>query len=150
MGYHTFRSSAVSDTTARYPAFAVDARRWREFQEAELHRQLTDAQSATSSGEAVARRSRINWARVLLAAVVVGGAIALGHFIGGSGGDTRRIDRATYSGAWPFTVDDGTLGCDGPGWVTFGANGTTYYMNVLASAHAEAENLDGLKICDNG
>ncbi len=31
----------------------------------------------------------------------------------------------------------GTLRCDGPGWVTFEANGTTYALNGMAKGHGE-------------
>ncbi len=44
-----------------------------------------------------------------------------------------------YGADWPFTVSEGTLRCDGPGWVTFESAGVTYAINGLASGHADQE-----------
>ncbi len=44
-----------------------------------------------------------------------------------------------YGADWPFTVSEGTLRCDGPGWVTFESDGVTYAINGLASGHADEE-----------
>ncbi|WP_165497059.1 DUF2511 domain-containing protein [Rhodococcus sp. ABRD24] len=42
------------------------------------------------------------------------------------------ITRDTWSGEWPFTVDEGTLMCASPSRVTFTANRTMYALNGAA------------------
>jgi hypothetical protein len=37
--------------------------------------------------------------------------------------------KGTNNGIWPFTVDEGTLTCHAPDWVTFTTNGTEYALS---------------------
>jgi hypothetical protein len=58
----------------------------------------------------------------------------------GSGGAT--ISKDTFSGEWPFTVDEGVLNCEGAGAVTFTANGTTYAVNGTARGATSFPDVD--------
>jgi hypothetical protein len=55
-----------------------------------------------------------------------------------AGGNAERISRADFGNDWPFTVEEGTLGCDdsqgGPA-VTFEAAGTVYGVNGFAKTY---------------
>jgi hypothetical protein len=53
-----------------------------------------------------------------------------------SGGKSEHISRFTFHGAWPFTVDRGTLACLPIDQVIFTApDGTTYGVNGTARDH---------------
>lgn len=43
----------------------------------------------------------------------------------------RTISRSEFGRSWPFTVDEGTLRCEG-GAITFTARGATYAVNAVA------------------
>src|SRR5262245_42823561 len=62
---------------------------------------------------------------------------------GGSGANqSETINRDSFDGTWPFTVDAGTLRCDGSdgfGSVTFEADGTVYALNGIARQNGDGE-----------
>lgn len=49
-------------------------------------------------------------------------------------GTHQAITRATFAGAWPFTVDQGTLSCYRGKAIIFTADGKTYALNGAAQS----------------
>ena len=52
------------------------------------------------------------------------------------------MTRADYGKAWPLTVDEGIVSCEGAGEVYFEAEGTTYAVNGLALGRDNAPEID--------
>jgi hypothetical protein len=73
-------------------------------------------------------------------------ALALAIAACGGGGDdqSEKISNDSFDGTWPFTVDSGTLRCDGSegfGSVTFEADGTVYAINGVARQRGDGEDV---------
>lgn len=83
--------------------------------------------------------------RIIVAILVALAALSLGacgESPSGTAANERSVSRADYgSGAWPLTVESGTLRCEEPGAVTFTSDedGTTYWVNGTAGNTAEAQ-----------
>jgi len=60
---------------------------------------------------------------------------------GGTSANSAHVSKVEMGEDWPLTVDEGTLRCDGPGWVTFEASDSTYAVNGAAKGHSEANGL---------
>lgn len=80
---------------------------------------------------------------VVVAAIVVVGLTGCGTTSSGSSSG-QQVSREDYGGAWPLTVDSGTLRCESPAGESFGAvtftsdeDGTTYWVNGTAGNIAE-------------
>ena len=72
--------------------------------------------------------------------------LALAVVACGGGGDNQseKITRDSFDGTWPFTVDSGTLRCDGSGGfgsVTFEAERTVYAINGVATQRGDGEDV---------
>jgi hypothetical protein len=77
--------------------------------------------------------------QVSLAVVVV--ACAAAGCTADAGSPSGELGYVTLvdwtDGAWPFTVPEGVLACDGSDGVTFTADGVTYALNNLAIASGQ-------------
>ena len=57
---------------------------------------------------------------------------------------SETISRDSFKGTWPFTVESGTLRCDGSdgfGSVTFETNGTVYAINGVAEGRRDGKDV---------
>lgn len=50
---------------------------------------------------------------------------------------TLQVSQAELGDAWPLTIDQGELSCDGASWVLFKADGEVYAVNGSARGHAK-------------
>jgi hypothetical protein len=77
--------------------------------------------------------------RMMCAALVV-----VGCGDGGAPGNERTVTRAEMGEAWPLTVDEGTLRCDGAkgvGAATIEVDGEVYALNGTAKSRKAGVNL---------
>lgn len=101
------------------------------------HQVSTTAQACPGCGAAVAAaKSGVPVGGLVYLALVVAAFVWIWGLMTPDDAKALPVSQAEMGDAWPLTVDQGELRCEGSAWVTFTSGDQVYAVNGSARGHA--------------